>query len=95
MGDTLFAEVPWDQWRDYRKLNELVTKAVIKFPGRNRKDLRELFIQENFAQFTQSEINNAVNALVESQRIICTTPIKSPQLKTKRLNDKCVLEPCP
>ena len=95
MGNSLplFPDLAWEYWRDKRILNSLVTKCVKKFPGRNRKDLRRLFIRGHFAQFTQSEFNKAVSALVESGKIICSTPIGSPLRKTKRLNDNCVLEP--
>lgn len=95
MGDTLFANESWELWRDpdIRRLKEMIEDFVEKFPGRSRKDLRKLFIQEHFAQYTQSEFNKTVTTLVESDSIICSTPIKSPLRKTKRLNENCVLEP--
>lgn len=99
MGDTLFANESWEFWRDpdIRKLRALLVDFVEKYPHYSRKDLRKLFIQEHFAQYTQSEFNKAVSTLVETDRIICSTPIKNIKgsvRKTKRLNDNCVLEPC-
>ncbi len=94
----LFANEPLEYWRgpDIRKLKVMAADFVEKFPSRSRKDLRKLFVQEHFAKYTQSEFNKAVSALVESERILCSTPVKKGKdslRKTKSLNDNCVLEP--
>lgn len=96
MGDTLFANEPWELWRGpaIRKLRVTVVNFVEEYPSYSRKDLRKLFIQEHFALYTQAEFNNTISELVETGKIVCSTPIKSPLRRTKRLNDNCVLEPC-
>ncbi|MCE2488424.1 MAG: three-Cys-motif partner protein TcmP [Anaerolineae bacterium] len=93
MGETLFSDISWKDWRDTSELDRVVVRYVETFPGRTRKDLWLPIIQDNFMNFTESEYKKSVSALVNSGEIICTTPIGSPQRKTKRLNDNCVLEP--
>ena len=89
----LFPELAREYWRDTRILNSLVTKCVKKHPSQTRKDLHKLFVKEHFALYTRSEFINTVKELVDSGKIICSTPVGSPERKRKSLNDNCVLMP--
>ena len=90
----LFAGYTWKDWRDTDELEKVVVQCVNIFPGHTRKDLWQYILRDHFMRYMHSEYTKAVTALVNSEKIICSTPIGSSLRKTKRLNDDCVLEPC-
>ena len=91
----LFSGYTWKDWRDTDELESVVVQYVETFPGRTRKDLWPHIIRDHFMRFTESEYKKSVTALVNSEKIVCTTPIisKSKLRPTKSLNDNCVLVP--
>lgn len=89
----LFDGFTWKDWRDTKELESVVVQYVETFPGRTRKDLWPHIIQDHFMRFTESEYKRSVTALVNSERINCTTPPKSKLRPSSRLNDNCVLMP--
>lgn len=93
--DTLWHDLPWTEWRDSRKLEEIVIGYTAKHPGKARKELWLDIIRDHFMLFTESEYRKVVDLLVKAGKIKCPTPIGSPVRPTKRLNDNCILEPAP
>src|SRR5262249_44447547 len=91
--DTLFADVPWTEWRDTKELTDIVVEYTRKYPSKTRKELWTFIVQDYFMRFTEPEYRQSVTNAIDNGRIFCSTPIKSKARPTKSLNDNCVLEP--
>lgn len=85
-GDTLFAEMSWQVWRDIEELKPIILDHIKLHPGISRERLWEIIVQTNFMRFTSSEYKRALNELVKEGNVHSPT-----ERKTYRLNDNCLL----
>lgn len=89
--ETMFADLPWTEWRDPLKLQELVVDYVDSNAGANRKEIWVKIVQDHFMLFTSSEYKKAVKANCDSNRLVCETPVAKGGVRpTRMLNDECV-----
>lgn len=86
LGDTLFADMSWQDWRDLKEIKKLALDYIGKYPGQTRKQLWNLIVQKHFLRFTHSEYTKALNEFVREGVIFSPTPRKQ-----YRLNDQCEL----
>lgn len=90
---TLFENIDWRDWINTEDIESVIFEYVARYPSKRRVDIWRLIVLDNFMRFDHPTFTKAVSRLVENNLINCSTPIGSPQRKTKRLNDDCVLEP--
>ncbi len=91
--NTFFADSSWSDWRDPKKLQDVVVEYVDRYKGCNRKEIWQRIVQDHFMLFTSSEYKKAMKANCDSERIVCVTPIeKGGTRRTQRLNDYCVFK---
>lgn len=86
-----FATGLWEDtdWREMRSINDLtdvIMQTVVRHPGETRKMLWSRIVIEHFMRYLESEYKDAVQELVDNNKLIGPTP-----RTRKRLNDECKL----
>ena len=85
----LWAGVEDWTWRDARKvsgLDQVILDAVQAHSGETRKFIWFRIVQAHFRCYLESEYRDAVQKLIDEEKLISPTPRPK-----KRLNDDCVL----
>lgn len=86
MKGTLFAELPWNAWRDTSELKQIILNQLGECPGTTRLELWHHILEKHFFRFTSSEYKRVVGDLFKDGKIVSPT-----ERKTSRLNDGCAL----
>jgi hypothetical protein len=84
--ETLFADMDWHEWRDLKELKNIAISYIQDYPGRTRKNLWQLIVNDHFMRFSSSEYRQALTELVKEKIVHSPT-----SRKTYRLNDDCIL----
>lgn len=88
--DTLFADLPWTEWRDPRRIQGIALQYVKDYAGATREVLWQRIVTDHFMLYTESEFNGAIKCLYDAGKIECVTPVAKGGVRpTKRLNKHC------